>query len=72
MALDVRLDDGKTSPGDALFDNLAAQAPLQDIIRPPQDREAVFVALEELLRQAASLHAIQGGHLVQQSGALLF
>jgi hypothetical protein len=72
MAADVRLDGGQPIGRHALFKDLAAQAALQDVIRPPRHGSSILLAVEKLLGQAAALHAIQSGHLIQQNGSLLF
>jgi len=71
MVSDVRLHGGHPVGGHALFDNLPAPAALQDIIRPPSHLPSILEAVQELFGKAAAFHPIQGGHLVQKSGASL-
>jgi len=72
MVSDVGLYDGQPIGWHALLKDLPAQPALQDVVRPPSHLPSVFAAVEELFRQAASLHAVQSGHLIQDNGALLF
>ena len=72
MASYVRLHEGQLIGWHPLFDNLPAQAALQDVIGPPRHFPSILEAMKELLRKTAAFHPIQGGHLVEESGSLLF
>ena len=69
VVIDVLLNEGNAFGRNTLGDMTFALASLEHVIGAPLDGFSILGAGEELFGKAASFHAVQSGHLVEDLGA---
>jgi len=71
VALDSLADGFELIGGDTFAEVLAAEPPLQDVVRTPADGSAPLLGLEELFAQVPAAQLIDGPHFLEDLLATL-